>query len=316
MWHCEDLGQGLCVKCARPLVILMRKDIEFLWGPEQEKAMEDLKQAIVMAPYLWPIDYHCDQMVILAVDSSCIATGFILLQLGADGKQYPSHFGSITWNDQESCYSQAKIEIYSLWHPLQAYQLYIIGIRNLRVEIDASYINGILNNPDIQPGAAMNRWIVGIKLFHFELIHVLGTLHTGPDGLSHQASSPNDPVVDDDMDDWLDSTMGFAIVLMNSTVPWTGQLGLPHHQHDQCPCLGWFTLWDPVCSAYHQARGEYDSLAMDIPRSQESQNTDKWLKFVQAILMDPLAPVDLPEAKLRKLVQYASKFFILDGRLL
>jgi len=196
------------------------------------------------------------------------------------------------------CYSQAKIEIYGLWHTLQAYWLYIIGIRNMRVEIDASYIEGMLNNPDIQPGMAMNRWIVGIKLFQFELVHVPGTLHTGPDGLSCQAPSPNDPVVDDDMDDWLDRTMGFAIILMNSTVPWTSQLGLPHHQHNQHPCLGWFTLQDPVCSVYHQAGEEYDSLAMDIPHSQEAQNADEWLNFFRAILMDPLAPVDLPEAKL------------------
>jgi len=78
--------------------------------------MEDLKQAIVTALCLWLIDYCCDWMVILAVDSSCIVTVFILLQLGSDGKWYPSSFGSITWNDQESHYSQAKIEIYSLWH--------------------------------------------------------------------------------------------------------------------------------------------------------------------------------------------------------
>src|SRR5882724_2847576 len=101
--------------------------------------------------------------------------------------------------------------------------------------------------------------------------------------------------------------MGFAVILMNSTVPWTGWLGLPHHQHNQLPCLRWFTPWDLVCSAYHQARGEYNSPAVDIPHSQGAQNADKQLKFIWAILMDPLAPVDLPEAKLRKLVQYASK---------
>jgi len=197
-------------KRARPLVVLTKKDVGFMWGLEQEKAMEDLKQAIITVPCLRLIDYHCDQTVILAVDSLCIATGFILLQLGSDGKWYPSRFGSITWNDRESHYSQAKIEIYGLWRALQAYQLYIIGIRNLKVEIDMSYIKGILNNPDIQPGAAVNRWIVGIKLFHFELIHIPGTLHIGPDSLSHWAPSPTYPVVDNDMDDWLDRTMGFA----------------------------------------------------------------------------------------------------------
>ncbi len=152
-------------KRAKPLILLTKKDIEFVWGQEQKDAMEDLKQAIVTAPCLHPIDYHCDRWVILAVDSSHIATSFILFQLGADGKQYPSCFGSITWNDQESRYSQAKIEIYGLWRALQAYQLYIIGVKNLCVEIDASYIKGMLNNPDIQPGAVVNRWIVSIKTF-------------------------------------------------------------------------------------------------------------------------------------------------------
>jgi len=33
--------------------------------------------------------------------------------------------------------------------------------------------------------------------------------------------------------------------------------------------------------------------------SQEAQNTDEWLKFIWSILMDPLAPVDLMEAKLQ-----------------
>src|SRR5882724_2484990 len=70
---------------------------------------------------------------------------------------------------------------------------------------------------DIQPGAAVNRWIVGIKLFQFELVHVPGHLQTGPDGLSHCATSPNNPIEEDeDMDDWLDRTMSFAVVLMNS----------------------------------------------------------------------------------------------------
>src|SRR5882724_12080751 len=61
--------------------------------------------------------------------------------------------------------SQAKIEIYGLWCALQAYQLYIIGVKNLQVEINASYIKRMLNNPDIQPGTLVSRWIIGIKLF-------------------------------------------------------------------------------------------------------------------------------------------------------
>src|SRR5882672_8344804 len=93
----------------------------------------------------------------------------------------------------------------------------------------------MLNNPDIQPGAAVNRWIVGIKLFQFELVHVPGRLHTGPDGLSRRASSPNDPVEEDDVDDWLNKTMSFTIVLMNSHPFWSQRLNSSYHLN--CPNL-------------------------------------------------------------------------------
>jgi len=85
----------------------------------------------------------------------------------------------------------------------------------------------MLNNPDIQPGAMVNRWIVGIKLFQFELVHVPGRLHTGPDGLSWHAISPNDPVEEDNVDDWLNKTMSFAIILMNSRPSWASRLNAP-----------------------------------------------------------------------------------------
>ena len=42
---------------SRPLVQLTQKDVEFLWGEEQQRAMDHLKQHVVMAPALAPIDY-------------------------------------------------------------------------------------------------------------------------------------------------------------------------------------------------------------------------------------------------------------------
>ena len=252
--------------------------------------MEDLKLVVISAPCLWPIDYHCNRWVILAVDSSCIATCFILLQLGADGKHYPSRFGSITWNEHESCYSQAKIEIYGLWCALQAYQLYIISVKNLCIEIDASYIRGMLNNLDIQPGAAVNWWIIGIKLFHFDLVHVPGTLHNAPDGLSQRAHSPNDPVDEEDPDDWLDRTMGFAVVLMNSATPWSHQLQL------SSPVSFPLALSLPStsfssCSAYLHVDSPPTGPSPKIPRSTHAQLADDRLDTIRSILSDPLASI-------------------------
>ncbi len=54
------------------------------------------------------------------------------------------------------------------------------------MEVDAKYIKGMLEAPDLQPNAAMNRWIQGILLFDFTLIHVPGARFKGPDALSRR----------------------------------------------------------------------------------------------------------------------------------
>ena len=63
------------------------------------------------------------------------------------------------WNDRKSRYSQPKIELYSLFRTLRALRVHIIGVTNLVIEMDAQYVKGMLNNPDVQPNAAMNQWI-------------------------------------------------------------------------------------------------------------------------------------------------------------
>jgi hypothetical protein len=57
-------------------------------------------------------------------------------------------------NEREANYSQPKLELYGLFHSLHTTQLYIISVKKLIIEVDAKYIQGMLNNPDIQPSTA------------------------------------------------------------------------------------------------------------------------------------------------------------------
>ena len=97
---------------AWPLVQLTRKNIKFEFGGEQLLAMEKMKFLMQQCPTIRAINYCSENEVILSVDSSWMAVGFILSQVGDDGKRYPSRFGSIMWNEREQNYSQAKIELY------------------------------------------------------------------------------------------------------------------------------------------------------------------------------------------------------------
>lgn len=199
---------------ARPLVRLTKKDVEFTFGPDEKYSMEILKKILIECPAIRQIDYGSGRLIILSVDASYIAAGFILLQVGEDGKEYPSRFGSITWNERESRYSQAKIELYGLFRALRAYRIYLVGAPQLLVRTDAKYIKGMLNNPDIQPNAAMNRWIAAILLFDFAIEHTPGISHA-PDGLSRRPGAPEDPIDDEDPEDWIDRACGFSIIAAN-----------------------------------------------------------------------------------------------------
>ena len=194
---------------AWPLVKLMQKDMEFVWGEEQQAAMAALKQRVVSAPALAPIDYASNRLIIVAIDSSFLAVGWIVYQLNEQGQRKPSRYGSISWTECEAWYSQSKLELHGVFRALKSLRLHLVGLPTFHLEVDVKYIKGMLNNPDIQPNTAINRWIAGILLFNFELIHIPGKLHGGPDGLSRQRSTLEDE--EEPQDDWVDEVLGLGV---------------------------------------------------------------------------------------------------------
>ena len=111
-------------------------------------------------------------------------------------------------NEHEARYSQPKLELYGLYRTLQHFRLYIIGVKNIIIEVDAKYIKEMLNHPDPQPNAVINRWIGGILTFSFKLIHIPAKNFKGTDGLSQRrrADDDTDPEESDEDTDEDDET--------------------------------------------------------------------------------------------------------------
>ena len=279
---------------AQPLNALTRKDVPFVWGTQEQQAMDLLKTKVISSPAIRPIDYSSTNEVILAVDSSFIACGWILLQLDNEDNRRPSRFGSITWTARESRYSQAKIELYGLFRALKAMKIWIIGIRNLTVEVDAKYIKGMINNPDIQPNASMNRWIAAILLFDFKLKHVPGSKHVGPDGLSWRRRSPDDEEVDEtpeEIEDWLDDVVSCGVWIAN-TVQQEGS-----------------------CLVLKVMMGNEDTEMPDIPTKQATFDKYTQLQQIRTLLEDLQLPDGLSEKQRTTFLRQASRFFVKNGKL-
>jgi hypothetical protein len=183
---------------AYPMIYLLRKGVDFEFGEKEIVAQNELKQAILKSPAIRPLDYTSSAKVILSCDACPSGISFFLAQCDTTNPRicHYSHFGSITLNEREQRFSQAKFELFGLYRAMRELKLYILGVRNLVVEVNVRYIKGMLQNPDIAPSALVNRWILAILTFHFELIHVPGT-HHGADGLSRRPRQPEDEEIDE-----------------------------------------------------------------------------------------------------------------------
>jgi hypothetical protein len=300
---------------AHHLVKLTRKGAEWEFGPDQLTAMDDLKQALLTSPALKPIDYKSEAPVILSVDTSYIAIGFILSQCDPDNPKlrYHARFGSITLNDRECRFSQPKLELYGLYRALRALKLYLIGIRNLIIEVDAKYIKGMLANPDVAPSASINRWIVSILMFHFTLVHVPGIRH-GPDGLSRRRPQPGDEEEpEDDFEDWIDNVNGFLHILNP----------LPTD-------INTITASPPIAAFISDANEEEPSdeelieqetdkeasiTYNNVPRSAAAAKADETLTKVQPWLETLERPADFTDNAYKTFMRYSTEFFVAHEKL-
>ena len=204
---------------AKPLVDLTRKDAEFIWGPAQEEAFLCLKKLITQAPALKPIDYSCDRPVYLSVDSSIHGIGFILSQEDEKGRRAPARYGSLPLTQGASNYGQSKLELYGLMRALRHFRAFIVGVKNLVVEVDAASIKGMLDHPDIQASTLINRWIQGVQQFDFTLAHVPAYKHKGPDALSRRPYTEQDSSEESDPDGWVDEIALFTQVNSPTKTP-------------------------------------------------------------------------------------------------
>ena len=83
------------------------------------------------------------------------------------------------------------------------------------VKIDARTLVHQLNLPASDlPGSVVNRWLAWIRLFNFDIKHVAGKKHGGPDGLSRRKQSEDDSDSDDsdELDECMDADLTYAMV--------------------------------------------------------------------------------------------------------
>ena len=224
-----------------------------------------------------------------------------------------------------------KLELYGQFWALRLVRVFIFGVTNLVVKLDAKYVKGMINNPDLQLNATINRWITGILLFHFELHHVSAEKHAGPDGLSRRPHAPLDPPEVDDVEGWLDDSYSFCITLLNDqTIPFDSAVYISsdyvplYHLASlplsDCPFLlpntaphFPLTYATVFTSSHSEPVSAPDSPV--IPWSPKALVKEARMCSICGFLDTRERPADLTDAEFQSFVNSATKFFLLHGTL-
>ena len=171
-------------KRIRDLVILLRKDTPFFWGPAQQAAFEDIKGALLDDVLLhFPIT---GKPYVITTDASQYAIGAYLGQ-EVDGIIRPIWCLSRTLNRAETRYSTIEKELLAIVFALQRFKPYIYGQR-FRIVTDHRPLIWLcgLNKPT----SRLSRWSMLISEYAGKVEFVPGKENRVADALSRPPFCP------------------------------------------------------------------------------------------------------------------------------
>ena len=110
----------------KPLRELLVKDNQWVWGPPQQKAFDQVKQMLTTTPILALFNPKLETTV--AADASSYGLGAVLLQKQEDGELKPVAYISRSMTPTEQRYAQIEKEALAFTWACEQFADYLIGL--------------------------------------------------------------------------------------------------------------------------------------------------------------------------------------------
>jgi hypothetical protein len=173
-----------CAHILAPITDLLRNGKKFVWGIEQEKALEALKTEVLKNSKL-KLPTECDHWVIQS-DASDVALGATLLQcLESDSKPELVCFASRKLNDAEKKYPTHEKEMLAIYWACKHFRHYIEG-NKIIVQTDHSALKFVMSQPTLS--RRVTRWVEYLQNFDIAIQYISGITNSFADFLSRPVS--------------------------------------------------------------------------------------------------------------------------------
>ena len=166
--YCQNLSSVL-----KPLRTLLQDDQEYLWSSVQNEAFAATKELISKAPVLSYYNMH--KPVVLQVDASSHGLGGALLQPDDQNKLRPVAYTSCSLTKTEMNYAQIEKECLAICEAFQKWDFWLYGRSDIIVHTDHQPLVTILNKPLNKAPLRLQRMIMRLQRWSFEIEYRKGT---------------------------------------------------------------------------------------------------------------------------------------------
>ncbi|CAB4030743.1 Transposon Tf2-9 poly, partial [Paramuricea clavata] len=175
-----------------PLHKLFKKDVQWKWTSECQKAHDVCKQSLTSDTLL--VHYDLNRKLRLACDASSYGLGAVLSHVMDDGHERPIAHASRTLSQTEKNYAQIEREALSIVFGVKKFHQFLYG-RNFTLITDHKPLLAILGPRSAIPtlaAARMQRWALVLSTYDYVIEYKSSEKHANCDALSrlpHQNST-------------------------------------------------------------------------------------------------------------------------------
>ena len=169
-------------KVAQPLHALTKKNAQFEWSSDCQRAFELLKEKLVKAPLLAYPNFTED--FIVETDASILGLGAVLSQVQEDEQVHPIAYASRALSPPEKNYGITDLETLAVVWALSHFKAYLYG-QKVKVLTDHTAVKSVLLNPNANGKHA--RWWT--RVFDNGISDVAITYRRGRENLNADALS-------------------------------------------------------------------------------------------------------------------------------
>ena len=161
-----------------PIRVLLKKDVEFQWSHNQDKALQEIKSILTKDGGPVPRFFDVHKPVTISCDASPTGLGGVLTQEGR-----PVTYASRSLTEAESRYAQIEKELLAVQSNLQRFNQYTNG-KKVTIESDHKSLEAIVKKPLATALTRLQRILLQMQKYNYALEYKPGRELVLPDMFS------------------------------------------------------------------------------------------------------------------------------------